>query len=141
MSGAAWNASSVRDPLCSGCYCPGRCATWSVVCSPGSDSCLRVNVAFLIFRRPDLTERVFQAIADAKPARLFVVADGPRSDHPEDASRVSAARAGIQKANWPYEVLCDCVNRNVSCGVRDAETWREIMPRTRQQRAGPRACG
>jgi hypothetical protein len=41
-------------------------------------SCL-TPVVFLIFRRPDLTARVFETIRQAKPAKLLIVADGDRT--------------------------------------------------------------
>lgn len=37
-------------------------------------------VIFLIFRRPDVTVQVFEAIRQAQPAKLLVVADGPRNE-------------------------------------------------------------
>jgi hypothetical protein len=40
-------------------------------------------VLLIIFARPDLTARVFAAIRAARPARLFIAQDGPRTDHPE----------------------------------------------------------
>lgn len=41
---------------------------------------LNIPVAFIIFNRPETTARVFAEIAKAKPAKLLVVADGPRTD-------------------------------------------------------------
>ena len=38
-------------------------------------------IAFLIFRRPDLTARVFEAIRQAQPHKLFIVADGAGNEH------------------------------------------------------------
>lgn len=45
-----------------------------------ADFQLTTPVAFLIFNRPDTTARVFEAIRQAKPPKLLVVADGPRPD-------------------------------------------------------------
>ncbi|MGH9841364.1 MAG: glycosyltransferase family 2 protein, partial [Blastocatellia bacterium] len=39
---------------------------------------MQTPVALIIFNRPDCTARVLEAIARAKPAKLFVIADGPR---------------------------------------------------------------
>lgn len=47
----------------------------SVCCPP---------VLFLIFNRPDLTQRVFECIRQAQPPQLFIAADGPRPDVPAD---------------------------------------------------------
>ncbi|MGL5804885.1 MAG: glycosyltransferase family 2 protein, partial [Xenococcaceae cyanobacterium] len=46
---------------------------------------MKTPVIFLIFNRPDTTKKVFEAIRHAKPKKLLVVADGPRSDRPEEA--------------------------------------------------------
>ena len=40
---------------------------------------LDTPVVLLIFNRPDFAQLVFRAIAAARPKRLFVFADGPRS--------------------------------------------------------------
>ena len=36
-------------------------------------------VLFLVFNRPDTTQRVFNQIREVKPKYLFVAADGPQS--------------------------------------------------------------
>ena len=45
---------------------------------------LSTPVLFLIFNRPDTTQRVFDEIRKAQPPQLFVAADGPRKDRPAD---------------------------------------------------------
>ena len=45
-----------------------------------NDFKLTTPVAFIIFNRPDTTERVFAEIRRAKPTKLLVIADGPRVD-------------------------------------------------------------
>ena len=52
---------------------------------------LSTPVVLIIFKRPDLTERVLQAIAAVKPRTLLVVADGPR---PGRAGEAEACAAG-----------------------------------------------
>ena len=42
-------------------------------------------ILFLIFSRPDTTERVFQRIRAIKPSRLYVAADAPRDNRPDEA--------------------------------------------------------
>ena len=61
---------------------------------------LMLPVAFIIFNRPDTTERVFAEIARAKPPKLLVVGDGPRTGRPGEAEKVAAARAIIQRVDW-----------------------------------------
>lgn len=71
-------------------------------------------VAFLIFNRPDLTAKVFDAIAAARPRKLLVVADGPRN--PEEAERCRASRAVLERVNWDCEVLTRFSEKNLGCG-------------------------
>ncbi len=40
-------------------------------------------ILFLIFNRPETTKKVFSAIKKAQPLRLYIAADGPRSEKPE----------------------------------------------------------
>ena len=64
-----------------------------------------VPVLLIIYRRPDLTARVFDAIAAARPRRLFVAADGPSSDGEREACE--AAREAATRVTWLCEVLTD----------------------------------
>ena len=47
---------------------------------------LTTPVLFLIFNRPETTEQVFSAIKKALPLRLYIAADGPRSEYPDEAN-------------------------------------------------------
>ena len=77
---------------------------------------LNTPVAFLIFNRPDVTRRVFEAIAAARPKRLLVVADGPRND--EEAKRCNETRAIIESVNWDCEVQTNYADVNLGCKRR-----------------------
>lgn len=81
---------------------------------------MQSSVAFIIFNRPDTTEKVFAEIAKARPSRLFVIADGPRSDHPEDKENCAATRAIIDRVDWDCEVLKNYSDINLGCGHRPA---------------------
>ncbi|MBD2230083.1 hemolytic protein HlpA-like protein [Phormidium tenue] len=73
-------------------------------------------VAFLIFRRPDLTARVFEAIRQAQPKKLFVIADGPRNE--EENVLCQHARAVTENVNWDCEVLRNYSSINLGCKKR-----------------------
>jgi hypothetical protein len=83
-----------------------------------SDFKLTTPVAFIIFNRPDTTERVFAEIAKAKPTKLLVVADGPRQHKEGEAEKVKATRAIIDRVDWPCEVLTNYSEDNLGCKVR-----------------------
>ncbi len=73
-----------------------------------SDWKLKTPVAFIIFKRPDTTEKVFEAIRQAKPRKLFVIADGSRVDRPGEAERCAAARAIIDRVDYA-NLSTDCI--------------------------------
>ncbi len=77
---------------------------------------LSTPVAFLIFNRPDLTEIVFETIAQAKPKKLLIVADGPR--FPEEAEKCEKARAVIEKVNWDCQIFTNFSKTNLGCKKR-----------------------
>lgn len=79
---------------------------------------LATPVAFIIFNRPDTTERVFAEIAKAKPPKLLVVGDGPRDGRQGEAAKVAATRAIIQRVDWECEVLTNFSEVNLGCKRR-----------------------
>lgn len=83
-----------------------------------SDWQLRTPVAFIIFNRPDTTERVLAEIAKARPPKLLVVADGPRLDRPGEAEKCMATRAVIDRVDWDCEVLTNFSAANLGCKNR-----------------------
>ena len=77
---------------------------------------LTTPVAFFIFNRPDVTRRVFAAIAQAQPATLLVVADGPRSS--EERAKCDEARAVVSEVDWPCRVITEYSETNLGCKER-----------------------
>ena len=78
---------------------------------------LKTPVVLIIFKRPDTTEKVFEAIRQAKPPKLLVIADGPRVDVPGEAEKCAAARAIIDRVDWDCEVLTNYSDTNL--GLRN----------------------
>jgi len=81
---------------------------------------LNTPVIFVIFNRPETTERVFETIREAKPKKLLVIADAPRATHPDDIERCAAARAIINRVDWECEVLTNYADVNLGIGKRPA---------------------
>ncbi|MBN3879162.1 glycosyltransferase family 2 protein [Nostoc sp. JL23] len=79
---------------------------------------MKTPVAFLIFNRPDTTAKVFAAIRQAKPPKLLVVADGPRSDRPDEAEKCKKVREIVNSVDWECEVLTNYSDRNLGCKLR-----------------------
>jgi len=73
-------------------------------------------VVFLIFRRPDLTARVFETIRQAQPTKLLIVADGARNE--EEAILCQQTRAVTEQIDWDCEVLRNYSDVNLGCKLR-----------------------
>lgn len=84
---------------------------------------LNTPVAFIIFNRPDLTQIVFNAIRQAQPKQLFVIADGAR--FPEEAEKCQEARDIIKQVDWDCQVLTNYADTNLGCRKRISSgiTW------------------
>jgi len=77
---------------------------------------LRTPIAFIVFNRPEVTARVFEAIAAARPTRLFVIADGPRNA--AEREKTDAVRAIVSRVDWPCEVETNFADENMGCKRR-----------------------
>jgi hypothetical protein len=87
---------------------------------------MKTAVVFLVFNRPELTRRVFERIRQARPSRLLVVCDGPRTDRPDDLDKVARVRQIIDDGvDWPCEVAKNYSEHNLGCRERPASgiTW------------------
>jgi hypothetical protein len=82
-------------------------------------------VLFIIFNRPDTTHRVFEAIKAARPAKLYVAADGPRNDSPGEALLCKQARDVVVAVDWDCTVKTLYRDENAGCkyGVSAAINW------------------
>lgn len=86
---------------------------------------MNTAVLFLVFNRPDTTERVFDAIRKAKPPRLYIAADGPREGCDGEVDRVVRVREIATAVDWPCEVKTLFREENLGCkyAVSNAITW------------------
>jgi hypothetical protein len=65
---------------------------------------LSTPVVLIAFNRPHLVRRTLAAIREAAPERVFLVADGPRADRPDDAALCAETRAVFDEIDWPCQV-------------------------------------
>jgi hypothetical protein len=86
---------------------------------------LATAVLFLVFNRPETTARVFESIREARPARLYVAADGPRTTREGEAATVAKVRQIATAVDWPCEVKTLFREENLGCkhAVSEAITW------------------
>ena len=89
---------------------------------PGS---LITPVLFVIFNRPDTTQKVFNAIRQAKPKQLFVAADGPREGKEGEKEKCEQVREIIEQIDWDCEVKTLFRDKNLGCkiAVSSAIDW------------------
>lgn len=83
------------------------------------------SILFLIFNRPDTTERVFQEIKAARPAKLYIAADGPRIDRPGEVLRCGETLKIVENIDWPCEVKRLYRTTNLGCknAISSAIDW------------------
>jgi hypothetical protein len=74
---------------------------------------METAVALILFRRPETTARVFERIRDARPSRLFLIADGPRLGRVDEERECEQARAVVERVDWPCEVVRDFADENL----------------------------
>jgi hypothetical protein len=74
---------------------------------------LTTPVLLLLFNRPDTTQKVFAEIRKARPAQLYISADGPREIRAGEAERCQAARDVIKQVDWDCEVHKNFREKNV----------------------------
>lgn len=75
-------------------------------------------VALFVFNRPHTTRRVFEAIAKIQPARLLLIADGPRPDKAGEVEACRQVREVIGRVDWPCDVSTDFADSNFGCQER-----------------------
>ena len=82
-------------------------------------------ILFIVFRRPEVTARVFEALRQARPERLYLAADGPRAVVPGEAERCAQTRAIVSSVDWPCDVKTLFRDENVGVrrGVSEAISW------------------
>jgi len=86
---------------------------------------LRIPILFLIFNRPDTTQKVFNAIRQAKPKQLFIAADGHREDKEGEKEKCKQAKKIIEQVDWDCELKTLFRDKNLGCkiAVSSAINW------------------
>jgi hypothetical protein len=86
---------------------------------------MKIPVLFIIFNRPEFTQKVFDKIKEYKPERLFIVADGPRKYKDSDIILCKETRKIIEQIDWQCELKTLFRDNNLGCkiSVSDGITW------------------
>ncbi|WP_299402691.1 glycosyltransferase family 2 protein [Acaryochloris sp. IP29b_bin.148] len=81
---------------------------------------MKTPVVFLVFNRPDSTEKVLNSIREVQPSQLLVIADGPRQNQVGEAEKCAKVREIIDTVDWECEVLKNFSDINLGPGIRIA---------------------
>lgn len=86
---------------------------------------MKSAILLIVFNRPHTTRLVFDEIRKAKPSRLYIAADGPRSHKPDDYKKCEKVREILQEINWNCEVKTLFQKENLGCkiAVSTAINW------------------
>lgn len=84
---------------------------------------LTTPVLLIGFNRTGPLRKVFEAVREARPTRLYFAADGPRK--PEEVAACEAVRALAKEVDWPCEVRTKFNETNLGLrkGVSSAIAW------------------
>jgi hypothetical protein len=84
-----------------------------------------IPVLLTVFNRPDKIITVMENLRQIKPNRLFVSADGPRPDHPQDVEKCRLAREEATKVDWACDIKTRFLDDNMGCdpAVSSAIDW------------------
>lgn len=74
-------------------------------------------ILFIIFNRPESTRQVWEAIRQARPERVYIAADGPRTENPDDTEKCKEARAITEIADWPCIIKRLYRESNLGCSL------------------------
>lgn len=74
-------------------------------------------VAFIVYKRPQTTKKVFEAIRQAQPSRLYLIADGPQS--PELEPKCLEVRKIVETGiDWDCELISIYSSTNLGLAKR-----------------------
>lgn len=78
----------------------------------------KIPIVFIIFNRPDTTQKVFDRIREVKPSQLFVIADGARKNKAGEAEKCQQVRQIIDTIDWECELFTNYSAINLGCQKR-----------------------
>lgn len=82
-------------------------------------------VLLLSFNRPDTALKIFERVREARPAKLYIAADGPRTGVEKDTQLCRETRMIYDQVDWDCSVykLFSEENKGCKVAVAEAVTW------------------
>ena len=75
-------------------------------------------VAIIFFNRIEPLKTLVVRLAEVKPPKVYLVADGPRPTRPSDAEKTTECRAFMLHLPWTCEIKTNFSETNLGCRVR-----------------------
>jgi len=72
-------------------------------------------ILFVIFNREDTTKKVFEAIRNIKPSKLYIASDGPRLNKEGEVDICNRVRQITENIDWSCEVKRKYSEKNIGC--------------------------
>ena len=77
-----------------------------------------VPVFLIFFNRPDSFSKVFEAVREARPSKLFLACDGAREGNETDTFNSNLCKSIAENVDWECEVYKNYSDVNLGCGMR-----------------------
>jgi len=86
---------------------------------------LQTPVIIIIYKRPNHLRQVLASIAQAKPAKMLVIGDGPHPNHPEDLQKIRETRALFENLSWDCNIITNYspINLGLRKRVSSGLSW------------------
>jgi hypothetical protein len=79
---------------------------------------IKTPVVILFFNRPDCLRVLLDRLAKVKPARVYLVCDGPRDGRADERARVEACKRLVESLPWATEIRRIYSDVNLGCRQR-----------------------
>lgn len=84
-----------------------------------------VAVLLIFFNRPEKIKKVFDAVREARPTRLYLYQDGARSGRADDILNVIKCREVFKDIDWECQIFTKFQEQNYGCDPSEyiAQRW------------------
>lgn len=77
-----------------------------------------IPVVVIIFNRPELAQRLVEALESVRPGVIYVISDGPRAGVVGEEEKVRASREIFESLPWNCNVVTNYASENLGCMER-----------------------
>ncbi len=81
-------------------------------------SAFDIPIVLCLYNRPDFTRQVLASLHHLEPARIFVVADGPKQDNAVDHQKCDEVIGLVEQIDWTSNIEWNIADSNLGCRKR-----------------------